>query len=175
MDPDEKIGFSMFLLIVVGYPISLLAPVFGGAFDIPTFNGCASGCSLSTINFLPDGNPFSRLLKYGDFFGFVTGWFSSPQTGLSILSIAIGVILIVMGLQLNIDMTILGSGIKIGTGTQGARLAQSFGIGLLMWGLVTSIFTGWFDNLGFGLGAALYGLIAFWYFWGVWGWARSLR
>lgn len=137
-----------------------------------SYNGCVVDCAVTPINFLTS-SPFS-FLATGDIIGFVTAFFSSPQSVISVLSLFAGVVLLLMGLGIGFSAQALASGASIQFNEQGTRLAQSFGIGLILWGAISTAFGGWFNAFGFGLGLILNVLLLMLYTVGLYDDARSI-
>ena len=67
-----------------------------------------------------------------------------------IVGLAVGIALFLVGLNMTVSASgsVLGSGTSflVGTGPQGARLAQSIGIGLIVWTPMFSEFGGWLTS-----------------------------
>lgn len=128
---------------------------------ITAYMGCVHDCAITGFSFFAN-SPFTFLLN-GNIIGFIQSFFAAgaqspiPFFG-SLASIAIGAVLLFMGLGLNGSAEVLGSGVSLGENDTGTRLMQSLGIGLLLWGFITSPIIGlesFFTYIGFGLGGAI--------------------
>lgn len=131
---------------------------------ITAYQGCINDCTVTTFTFLGN-SPFGYLLS-GNFVGFIYSFYNpSLQTPFSfgsifdvvssLISFAVGAILLVLGSGIGVEAQAATIGGQISPDDSGTRLFQSMGIGLLIWGAVTFFLAGstaWFNYIGFGLG-----------------------
>jgi hypothetical protein len=152
----EYIFFPLALNVMVGLFFNLTA---GDINPLGTFlgqggwQGCVDTCNITTFNIF-SGSIFEALFT-GDYTGFISNLFTSSQSAVSFLSITAGLVLVLIGLGIGGAFSFLGSGFSFNVNEAGTRLAQTVGVGLLLWGSVTALFGGWQDVLGFGVGLTL--------------------
>jgi len=140
---------------------------------VPTqWQGCQSTCTLSPLTFF-QGTIFSFLIN-GDFIGFVKAFFNpSAQTAISVLSLVAGVVLLIIGLGVGFAAQALATGASFQVNDQGTKLAQSFGINLIIWGAIFGFFGGWVNTLGFGFAVLTSVFLTTIFSYGAWQQARS--
>src|SRR5947209_2461150 len=140
---------------------------------VPTqWQGCQTTCSLVSNSFF-QGTIFGFLVT-GDFVGFVKAFFNpSAQTAISVLSLVAGLVLLVIGLGIGFGAQALASGATFQVNDQGTKLAQSFGINLVIWGVIFGLFGGWIGTLGFGFSLLVSVLFTTTFVYGAWQQARS--
>lgn len=151
--------FANTLLIGCRLPITSVQNICTGYAD--NWRGCINSCRILPVSLLStlfSASIFSTLLS-GDIVGFFGALFQTGSAGIfGFLSVIAGVILIFIGLGIGGGGSILGTGITFNVNDQGTRMAQSMGITLLAYGLVTLSFGAWFSILGggwFGLNSIL--------------------
>ena len=140
---------------------------------VPTqWQGCQTTCSFSPISFFK-GTIFG-FLATGDFIGFVQSFFApSAQTAISVLSLVAGVVLLIIGLGIGFSAQALATGASFQVNEQGTKLAQAFGINLILWGVIFGLFGGWIGTLGFGFSLLVSVLFTTIIVYGTWQQARS--
>lgn len=145
------------------------------------WTGCISTCGISAFSIF-GSSIFSNFIasgaaSNGDYVGLMLSLFNiaiqSPlPTIATVLSIAIGTVLVLLSLGIGVSGNVLATGLGITINEAGTRLAQSYGIGLIIWGLIfagfgfwtTAVFQGTF---GLALGATLLIGFATAYFYGL--------
>jgi hypothetical protein len=124
--------------------------------------GCVSTCSLTPFSILGSSifSSFINSAATGDYVGLITGFFTGTQSIFgggffqlisTILVLAAGIVLVMIGLGIGFSAQLLASGFGITINEAGTRFAQSFGIGLIIWSVVFGAFGGWFSVFGSGL------------------------
>lgn len=133
------------------------------------YQGCLqTSCSASTLNsitfwFIPV--PLYNALvalSHLDLAGFGLGIFQAfTQTdiGLGFFSAIAGAVLLLLAFGIGGSFTVAGSGINISTNPQGSRLAQVFGLCLLLLGFESIVFMNWINLLPPMLGTVVTAII----------------
>lgn len=134
--------------------IDVCANVGSWVNGFPTiWQGCISTCSPTAFTFFGSSifSTFIQAAMNGDYIGMIIGLFTGPQTVITGLSLVFGTILLLIGLGIGFTANVLATGIGIQVNEAGTRAAQSFGVVLIMWGIVYGAFGGWFGGFGSGL------------------------
>ena len=143
------IFFPLGVIVVVG----LFYNFTFGDMQNNVWKGCVDTCEISTINIF-SGSMFSSLLE-GDFVGFLSGLFTTPQSAITFLSLTSAIVILALSLGVSGAVTVFGTGIDFNISDSSVALARMIGIGLILWSGVTSLFGGWFNALGLEFGTTL--------------------
>jgi hypothetical protein len=107
------------------------------------------------LTLISSNSPFFALMN-GDFTSFLSTLAAPNMTGIgTIIAVIAGAILLIFSFVGTISLTVLGSGFVFGMTDQGSKVAQSVGIGLLVWSFAISLEGGWIISVAFGLGNLL--------------------
>jgi hypothetical protein len=124
--------------------------------------GCVSSCQLTSFSIFGSSvfSTFINSAAKGDYVGLITSFFAGAQSGFggnffqvvsTLVTLTAGIVLVLLGLGIGINASVLASGLGITINEAGTRFAQSMGIGLIMWSIVFGAFGGWFSAFGSGL------------------------
>ena len=153
-----KLTLMPMVLITIGGIIGTANPDFvntvGNGFQ-SNWLGCQTTCSISP--FLLFGSSIFQPLTSGNLIGFVTGLFTNVQGIATILSAAISILLLLLGLGIGGTVSVFFASLGITIDDAGARLCQSLGITMSLWTVVYATFGGWLSTVGnsWGLAALL--------------------
>ena len=100
-----------------------------------------------------------------------SGYAGSNTNTFGFLAFLTGLVFMVIGLGIFLSFSILGSGSQIGANSQGTKLAQHYGLGILVFGVLNLAFGSGifqFDTIYSGLGEAMFAIVVLLYFFGLW-------
>lgn len=183
---DGTLAYSSFYAFYVKNGTSLTASgncnIFGSAieclqllhylFTTGTTYTCPSTSDLNVTGIIASATTYYCLLPVSN--ANIQTSSSSVTTTLpnsfALFSFLFGVILLFMGLGLSLSTAIMGFSVN----EQGTKLAQIFGISIVVYSFAFNEFSGWLGILGFGIGAALTIIFSAIYFVGVTWQSQSL-
>jgi hypothetical protein len=170
---------------LLAVPIIIMVCVgwFKSVFNVcPTVNagpGCVFGNISPTSSVFT--NPLTSLLQgnLAAFLNSIGGDLTAAIGGrLAVVLPAIaGIILLILGLGVTVQVQIVGSGGLFGVGPEGSRMFMAMGVGLIIWSWLTSFTitsTGTvFDPIPFGIGNILFSVLTIAYTIGLYDLGRS--
>lgn len=115
------------------------------------YAGCISTCTFTTFS-LFGSSAFANFFATGNFVSLFTAFLTAPTGIVSILSFILGAVLLLLatGIGVSFGGSILATGGSGGIqeNPQGTKMAQSLGVGLIVYGAISAAFGFWFSIFG---------------------------